>query len=306
MTKVVVRNFQPEDETRMIELQSRCVDSCPDTGKFEAGIWLSPAYENGKNIYVAENENAQIVGYAAIHSAYYSNKWETRILWMDLRTDPDIDENFTIKDALLEKIIQRGRGIKLEENRERAAIGATYFAQGLASIDYLKSQEFIHFESMLAMRKKLSNSSLFKFDCIKYVEIKSWKMESRKDKIAYLAAREVAFGYPLQTLEILEHFTGSEFWKGGTTFTAFSNGTIIGSVMVLANGMLDYVFVVPEWRGKGIAKVLVSEALHFLQERDHPHVWLEVYAHNEPAICLYQSFGFETFKEEVSLGFLLE
>lgn len=305
MNNIEIRNFQPTDELAMIELQSRCVDVCPDTGKFKTGIWLSPGYENGKNIFIAESENAQIVGYAATYSAYYSNKWEARIFWLDLRTDPNIDKNLDIKDALLEKIIQRGREIKIEENRERAAVGATYFAQGQASIDYLKSHGFTNFESMLALGMGLSEGTIPEFEIAPDVKVKSWKMETREEKIAYLAAREAAFGHPLGRLDMLEHFTGSELWQGGTTFTAFSEGEIIASVMVLADGMLDYVFVIPERRGKGIAKVLISKALKFLQDRDHPHAWLEVYTHNETAINLYRGFGFETFKEEISLGYLL-
>ena len=130
-------------------------------------------------------------------------------------------------------------------------------------------------------------------------------MESREEKIAYLAARETAFGYPLGRLDLLEHFTQSELWQNGTCLTAFSDGKIIGSAMALTNGLLDYVFVLPEWRGRGIARALVLEALKFLQERDHTQAWLEVLSHNQVAVGLYQSLGFETFKEEISLGYLL-
>jgi ribosomal protein S18 acetylase RimI-like enzyme len=306
MNNINFRNFRPEDKYALIEIQHRCVDFCPDTGKFEAGMWLSPGYENGKNIFVAEDVNAKIVGYAATTSAYYSNKWAARIFWLDLRTDPEIDKDFVIRDALLEKIIQRGNEIKQEEHRERAAVGATYFSQGQASIEYLKSRGFTHFESLLAMRRNLTNNTVAEFDLAAGVEVRSWKMESRKEKAAYLAARKAAFGYPLQTLEILEHFTHSELWQGGTTFTAFSKGEVIASVMALSNGSLDYVFVVPNWHGKGIAKALVSKALKYIQERGHTQAWLEVYAHNEVAVTLYQSFGFETFEEEISLGYLLD
>jgi len=306
MKHIKIRNFQTEDQPAMIELQGRCVDICPDTGKFEFGMWLSPGYENGKNIFIAEEGNARFLGYAATTSAYYSNKLEARIFWMDLRTDPDLDQNTSIKDALLERIIQRGREIKREENRKRAAVGATYFAQGLASIEYLKSHGFTHFESMLAMRIYLQGYLVSEFYFDNEIEIKKWKMESREEKIAYLTAREAAFGHPLQTLEILEHFTGSELWQGGTTFTAFFDGKIIASVMALSNGLIDYVFVVPEWRGKGIAKALIMKAMNFLWQQEHSQAWLEVYSHNGPAVGLYQSLGFETFKEEISLGYMLD
>jgi ribosomal protein S18 acetylase RimI-like enzyme len=138
------------------------------------------------------------------------------------------------------------------------------------------------------------------------MHIKPWKMETRTEKQAYLEARELAFGYPLGRLDLLEHFTHSELWQGGTTFTAFSEGKIIASVMALSNGLIDYVFVIPEFRGKGIAKALVSKALIYLQEHSHERAWLEVYTHNKPAVKLYQSLGFKTFKEEISLGYLLD
>ncbi len=304
MNKVTFRNFQSDDALAMVELQRRCLEICADTGIFEPGFWCSPGFLEGKNIIIAADSNSRIIGYAAISSEYYSNTLDARVFWIDLRTDPDFDRGSKIKDSLLEKIIQRGREIKIEEKRERAAIGATYFAQGQTSIDYLKSHMFTNFESMFAMRRNLSDP-IPKFRCTPEIQIKPWKMETRSEKQAYFQARELAFGYPLGRLDLLEHFTNSELWLGGTTFTAFANQEIVASVMALANGLLDYVFVIPAWRGKGIAKVLVAEAMEFLQDRDIPQAWLEVYSHNQAAINLYQSQGFETFKEEISLGYLL-
>jgi len=306
MIEMVLRNFLADDASCLANIQGRCVDVCPDTGKFEPGFWFSPGFENGRNIFIAQTKDTQILGYAAIKSAYYSNKLEARIFWIDLRTDPEIDLNSAIKDALLEKIIRRGCEMKREENRARAAVGATYFAQGQSSIDYLKSRGFRHFETMLAMRKNLFDGSIPKINLPQGIELKPWRMESRGEKIAYLAAREAAFGYPLGRLDLLEHFTRSELWQGGTSFTAFCGSEIVGSVMALSNGLLDYVFVMPEWRGNGIGKGLISEALKYLQKREHTQAWLEVYSHNKAAISLYQSFGFETFKEEISLGYLLD
>ena len=306
MTKIEIRNFQTQDAPDMVTIQNRCLKITPDTGQFEPGFWLSPGFDNGKNIFIAQAAGAQIVGYAATSSAYYSNTLEARVFWIDLRTDPDFDKDLGIKDRLLEKIIQRGYEIKTEENRDRAAVGATYFAQGQESIDYLKSHGFRHFESMLAMRINLSDAFIPGFNLVSGIEVRSWRIESREEKIAYLKARETAFGYPLGRLDLLEHFTHSELWQGGTTFTAFSDRKIVASVMALSNGLLDYIFVIPEWRSKGIAKVLIAKALKFLQERGHSQAWLEVLSHNQAAIGLYQTLGFETFKEEISLGYLLD
>jgi len=305
MKNVKFRNFYPDDALAMVELQSRCLENNHDTGKFEPGFWLSPGFQEGKNIIIAEDTDTGMIGYAAISSAYYSNTLDARVFWIDLRTYPDLDKCLKIKDSLLEQVIRRGREIKIEEKRERAAVGATYFAQGQKSIDYLKSRGFEHFESMFAMRRNLSDP-IPEPRSIPEIQIKSWKMATRADKKAYLQARELAFGYPLGRIDLLEHFTKSELWQRGTTFTAFSERKIVASVMALSNGLLDYIFVIPTWRGKGIAQALITDALKFLKDQDHTYAWLEVLSHNQAAVSLYQGMGFETFKEEISLGYLLD
>ena len=185
MSKVKYRNFHVDDAQALTVLQHHSLENSSDTGKFEAGFWQSPGFQEGKNIMIAETADSRIIGYPVISSAYCSNTLDTRVFWIDLRSDPDLDRDSTIKDCLLEKIIQRGREIKIEENRDRAAFGATYFAQERNSIDYLKSQGFTHFESMLAMRRNLS-IPFPKFERIANVEIKPWKIEKRSEKQAYL------------------------------------------------------------------------------------------------------------------------
>ena len=95
-----------------------------------------------------------------------------------------------------------------------------------------------------------SGKVTLEFENIANIDIKPWKMEKRFEKQAYLQARELAFGYPLGSVELLEHFSHSELWQGGTSFTAFADeGKIIASIMALSNGLLDYVFVIPGWPG---------------------------------------------------------
>jgi ribosomal protein S18 acetylase RimI-like enzyme len=59
-------------------------------------------------------------------------------------------------------------------------------------------------------------------------------------------------------------------------------------VLILGPGELHFVGVLPEWRGQGVGRALVEEAL----ARD-PQLSLIVDARNIPAIRLYRSVGFE-------------
>ncbi len=57
-------------------------------------------------------------------------------------------------------------------------------------------------------------------------------------------------------------------------------------------GWISQVGVVPAWRGKGLAKALVLEALHHYEEAGFKLVALHVNVNNLPAIKLYAQLGF--------------
>lgn len=67
-------------------------------------------------------------------------------------------------------------------------------------------------------------------------------------------------------------------------------------------GISDDVFVVPEWRGRGLAKFLVNAALDYLRRQGITQARLEVLIENAPAMRIYQATGHEIVNEETILG----
>ncbi len=66
----------------------------------------------------------------------------------------------------------------------------------------------------------------------------------------------------------------------------------IGMMFVLDEGYISNVAVAPEHRRQGIAAALLEELLRRAEALGLSFVTLEVRASNEPAIALYESFGF--------------
>lgn len=54
--------------------------------------------------------------------------------------------------------------------------------------------------------------------------------------------------------------------------------------------LVGAVYVLPEYQGQGIGKILLQKILDFL--KDSKEIWLEVATYNENAIFFYQKFGF--------------
>ena len=70
-------------------------------------------------------------------------------------------------------------------------------------------------------------------------------------------------------------------------------------IKVRHKAMLIAVYVIPEARGRGLARSLSEEALRHAFARDQiDTVQLTVTGGNEPALRLYESLGFESWGEE--------
>jgi GNAT superfamily N-acetyltransferase len=71
---------------------------------------------------------------------------------------------------------------------------------------------------------------------------------------------------------------------------------LAGSVSVFwepdsLNGMTEYVFTRPAFRGRGLASALLTESLRYLKEHGLQTATLEVKADNESALGLYRALG---------------
>jgi RimJ/RimL family protein N-acetyltransferase len=84
-------------------------------------------------------------------------------------------------------------------------------------------------------------------------------------------------------------------WRLDGDFVAVAEGGIIGSINVepSAHGFGEIgMFVLPEWRGRGVGSALLSAALEWSHERGLHKLSLGVFAHNQAALALYRKFGF--------------
>lgn len=82
----------------------------------------------------------------------------------------------------------------------------------------------------------------------------------------------------------------------GAAFVAADGDSIVGYVGVHPHDEYGYVLgmlVDEAHRGKGIGKALLEHATAWAREKGLPHISLLVFPHNERALQLYRSAGFE-------------
>lgn len=81
-----------------------------------------------------------------------------------------------------------------------------------------------------------------------------------------------------------------------TLLVADTNATVAGyavSWAVLDQGELGNIAVAPEYRRRGIARVLIETVIDDMKDRGVRELFLEVRVSNVPAQTLYDQYGFE-------------
>lgn len=81
-----------------------------------------------------------------------------------------------------------------------------------------------------------------------------------------------------------------------TLLVADTNATVAGyavSWAVLDQGELGNIAVAPEYRRRGIARVLIEAVIDDMKDRGVRELFLEVRVSNVPAQTLYDQYGFE-------------
>jgi len=309
MADIRIRNFEPADAPRMEDLQARCIARCPDTSLLPAGFYWAPGFDNGKNIFCALDGQGRHMGHVAVYPYQASAALDgARVLWMDLRVDPEHPGGPALRDKLLAIAVKRAGELKKSLRENRAVLSATYFAAGMESIDYLRNEGFQPYETGYTLRRDLS-LPVPPVPVPVGVEVRAWRMPTQSEQENYLAAHQSVFRDGTWTLKSLQHFMKSEMWAAGTTYTAFDGQKLAGSVMVYYNpdspdktGSTEHVFVLPKYRKLGIAPYLLREALTYLKKRGMKAAELQVSAQNRRAIEIYEQLGYTVFQEEVSLG----
>ena len=82
----------------------------------------------------------------------------------------------------------------------------------------------------------------------------------------------------------------------GAFLLAEIDGQLVGTLGLeqVVPGLFDIgMMLLAEWRGRGIGSVLMEECLDYARDKNAYKLTLQVWPHNEPAIKLYEKFGFE-------------
>ncbi len=311
MGDAIVRNYQVSDIEKLARFFERYRVAFPDAKLAPPEYYTyHPTLEGGRNVFCALDHQERIVGFAPVFPApatEESGPKEPHHIWTIVVADPGASGAGQARTLLLDRVIERASAIKATFTPRRVKLAADMMASQRPDIQHLLENGLERYEGMYVMNRMATDPGP-DVSIPQEITVRLWKMATEEEQKAYIRAYNSCFFELPKTLEALRFSLNSPVWAAGTAVAAFGpQGQLVGSVVAYPNeeagwGIVDDVFVLPEWRRRGIAKRLVGEGIRYLRERGVEEVRLDVVQSNEPAISLYRSMGYETISEEVMLG----
>lgn len=312
--KIVIRNFKPGDVAPISRLQKKYNKAVPDSSIVQAEVYNSPEFEGGKNVFCAFNEEDELVGYAPIYPVLATEEsGYLNVLWAEIKVDPKFNEKKLLRDMLFDRMMARAAEIRNNAPVKDTKICFCHYSTETDSINYILSKGFKPCEGIYNMMRDLSEP-IMQYEVPEGLNIIEWKMETREERAKYINAYNIAFPEKPWNVEGLEHFMKSDMWVGGTTMTAFDGTDIAGSIMLYwktdgeteqgkRQAYTENIFVMPQWRKKGVASCLISKGLSHLAQQGAKYALLEVRANNIKALDIYKRMGYKILREQVVLEY---
>jgi ribosomal protein S18 acetylase RimI-like enzyme len=308
MNKISIKPLNSSYLPAIAELQAAYSAIYPDAPVIPGEVYLSPAYEDGRNLFCAIDDRGQLVGYAPLYPVLMRDASDLpHTLWTEIKVHPKVDAPNEIKDCILEQILIRAREVTQDFPGHPIHLTFQYFPSETASVEYVQSKGCKHTESIFTMRRDLTKELPAPLS-IENIVMRAWKMESETEQQMYIDVRNQCFPEAPTALGEWQYFMMSPMWAVGTTYAAFSGEQLVGNTAVFWNeeentqtekkiGYTEYIFVHPDWRGKNIARELIKLGLKHLKDYGLEEAHLEVKALNQYALRLYQGLGFEVIRE---------
>jgi GNAT superfamily N-acetyltransferase len=134
-------------------------------------------------------------------------------------------------------------------------------------------------------------------------------METEQEMERFIAVHRTVFPrHPYSPRQLRELMT----YPGWNNFSAFQDDQLIGNIMLFLerenekNALIEDLFVLPDWRRKGIGTDLLFRGLSYFRGLGAERVRLEMWSANKPAHALYRSAGFAVIDEtEIALGMMV-
>jgi ribosomal protein S18 acetylase RimI-like enzyme len=301
-----IRTIQPTDTSEIFALELAYAGVYPGAIVVPAELYLSPGFHGGQDVFLAWR-GTELLAYAPHYFQVVDGPPDLpHRAWVEIKAKPGLEEAEAakVKDLLLERLLARSQTLAAQHPGRPVRTAFQYNPNEEPAIAYVQSRGFAKAESLYGMRRDLTQP-IPDAPAPQGIRLRRWRMETEAEQAAYVAARNECFPEAPTDLRDWQYFLGSQEWANGVMVAAFDGNELAGCVLAYWPGTSDdplagyteYIFTRPAWRGKGIARAMITEAMRYLKEHGKQAAKLEVLALNEGALGVYRGLGYEVLSE---------
>ena len=295
-TELQIRHFQQEDMPLLGELY-QSVTSRPN-----AIFWWIGEEANWSNVYCAFEHGKMVAkGQVGIINIVPPGRAQENkhAIYVNIKAIPERELDYVLLDNIYEMLYARAIELKATLPAEYG----TRLCVGNDSTEEANSQFFLHrgFRHLISLyqMERMIEAPIPELQLPEAYQFSHWNLDTSEEAHAYLDIdTEIWPDNPLG-LERLNEYRQYPLW---TSMVVRQGDTVVAGLLIWREdetACIDNVFVREQWRGQGLAKFLLAQALQYAKSHDIPRASLEVLTDNRTALQLYESLGFQQKAEEI-------
>lgn len=308
MVNYQIRNFSVDDISALMQVQEEYAHKHPGVQILPGGIYLSPAFHQGQDVFCAFHPNGQMLGYSVLYvNSPHNDPPSPHVVWAEVKVLPSMNHLVGLRENLMEQILRRLREILLDQSLRKVEINFQYFPYETDSIAFVTSKGYRNQGSVYSMQRDLEHP-LPSIHLPPGFLLKPWRLETDFEREQYIHARNLCFPNVPISLEEWIYFMGSPSWSTATNFAVFAADELAGCLTAYWDeennrnqgtkiGYTEYIFVCPQWRGKGLASAMIASALEYLKTNGMHSAQLQANTNNREALALYERLGYVVVQE---------
>lgn len=295
-------------------IRNYCNDDADKIGSFDKVAELSYRYRGDfkpANIFCAVNSENEILGVADLEphiswTPIEENSQDQDYIYrlcVNIRINPSYAAYKNLRSSLMDAILARAKEIKKDYSGKKIQVIKYISSDNNEEMDLFISKGFIAYRNSLVMKRDLTEE-IKPCDCSSEFRIVNWKMETEDEVKRYVETDAKCNDGAAWNFDTISWMRYGPEWA---TFAAFSGDEFLGGVMTYLiteeRSATENIFVLPEWRRKGVAKAFITEALNYLKKNGKTMATLCTDGDNKPAINLYKSLGYRMYFVNIEFGY---
>ncbi|OBY78223.1 acetyltransferase [Paenibacillus sp. KS1] len=295
-TELQTRHFQQEDMPLLGELY-QAVTSRPN-----AIFWWVGEEANWSNVYCAFEHGKMVAkGQVGIINIVPPGRAQENkhAIYVNIKAIPEREHDYVLLDRIYELLYARAIELKATLSTEygtRLCVGHDSTEE--ANNQFFLQRGFRHLISLYHMERMIE-APIPKLQLPEAYQFSHWNLDTSEETLAYLDIdTEIWPDNPLGFDRLIQ-FQKNPLWA---SMVVRQGDTVVAGLLTWREdetAHIENVFVREQWRGQGLAKFLLAQALQYTKSHDIPRAGLEVLTDNRTALRLYESLGFQQKAEEI-------